>query len=134
MNKRIQHVGDRLQKLNIPNNMRTCHIAAIFQHSSILFTATNMWREEKTQHAEYNILNHPLRRRYQGKNYELIVIRRMKNGELGNSRPCQRCAQDLKKHGWTKVWYSTGNPHEPFKKLNLNQTNEFHTCIFDKNV
>lgn len=64
-----------------------------------------------SRHAEQMALaNVPVklkeRRNRRGK-YKMIIIRRMENGELGNSMPCTHCLQRCIAFGVSKIGYVT---------------------------
>lgn len=101
------------------------HVAFVFHNKTPIAHATNI---PKT---------HPLLKIYPYKKYSetihaelavsikigkmdyskltLVVIRIMKKGGIGNSRPCEGCQFLIKQLGYRSVWYSTNN--NTFEKL-----------------
>ena len=43
------------------------------------------------------------------KGIDIFVVRVMKNGSLGLSKPCHHCTESMKRLGIKRVYYSTDN-------------------------
>lgn len=59
----------------------------------------------KTIHAEFSAILNSQQESFEG--CELYVVRKRRNGELANSKPCISCARMLESLGIKKVYYST---------------------------
>lgn len=61
----------------------------------------------RTIHAEFSAVLNSQQESFEG--CELYVVRKRKNGQLANSKPCSSCEKMLRSLGIEKVYYSTDN-------------------------
>ncbi|NJO65070.1 MAG: hypothetical protein HC836_45270 [Richelia sp. RM2_1_2] len=61
----------------------------------------------KTKHAEFSAVLSAGLENLSG--YDIYIVRKRKNGELANSKPCQSCETMLKSLNVRKVYYSDDN-------------------------
>lgn len=103
-----QHI-DYLKKIANNSDIYYQHAAGIIQNNKLIssginkFAAVKSPQYKRTIHAEisafYNVSKKSL------KGLDVIVIR-IKNNMLKNSRPCNNCIDKLRKVGIRKVYYS----------------------------
>lgn len=73
-------------------------------------THTKSTHEFRTIHAEFSAILNSQQESFE--NCELYVVRKRKNGELANSKPCNSCARMLRSLGIKRVYFSTDKKEE----------------------
>lgn len=68
-------------------------------------THTKSTNEFRMIHAEFSAILNSQQESFEG--CELYIVRKRKNGELANSKPCHSCLTLVKKLGITTIHYST---------------------------
>ena len=63
-------------------------------------------------HAETDLVSKLWGRHYIDSRLKIVVIRLNKNGQLRQSKPCERCSKILKALDVNQVWWSTENGFE----------------------
>lgn len=119
LSKRRARIVDTLLELceSYDSGLRTAHVAAVVHRSRIISMGFNSTKtsprvlalsgnSDKTCiHAEMDALH----RSHKTEGMDLFVMRRERNGKVGNSAPCKECTDAIRVAGIKNVVYSTNS-------------------------
>ncbi len=133
-----------MKKMALNSEVNNKHAACIMSGKEIYGISINKFlypntlingkKFYNTKHAEMSVfekLNMYNKKRIGGL-VDILVIRVNKNGDLKNSRPCNKCIKTMKSIGIRKVFYSTD-----FGEIvceNLNDMELVHTSSADRQL
>lgn len=127
MSQKLYNIVNKMISKPYRGEMRCRHLAIAIKNGKPVSKMYYNYIHRTMFHAETNLINHKGFRKVS--NITILVIRISKSGKLLYSKPCIICIQDIKKFGFRKVCYSTGNEDEPFITEKINRISSTHYTV-----